>query len=108
MAACCSAEMEKTVTKNIRNKTNPVFILDFKKYISQFRNLIYVIYHLCSVYLLLCRVTILCRKTEETAIIDATDKSICLAIITNVIVNAIIAFSLKRKVLSIRLYKSKK
>jgi hypothetical protein len=39
---------------------------------------------------------------------EATDKSICLAIITKVIVRAIIAFSLKRKVLSIRLYKSKK
>ena len=34
MAACCSAEMEKTVTKNIRNKTIPVFILILKKYIS--------------------------------------------------------------------------
>jgi hypothetical protein len=48
------------------------------------------------------------KTHEDTAIIDATDKSICLAIITNVMVKAMIAFSLNKKVLSIRLYKSKK
>ena len=40
--------------------------------------------------------------------IDATDKSICLAIMTNVILKAIIAFSLNKKVLSIKLYRSRK
>jgi len=36
MAACCSAEMEKTVTKNIRNNTNPVFIFIWNS-VLQFR-----------------------------------------------------------------------
>ena len=54
------------------------------------------------------RLVVYPNTTEETAIMEATDRSICLAIITKVIVKAIIAFSLNRKVLSIRLYKSKK